>query len=76
MLLFIVIVLLVLHRRRWYGYNPYWHNAHYRGYGPYGPPYSGHIWNGYTWQPNYSAQYGYGPYCADPYGYYRRPYWR
>ena len=72
MLLFIVIVLILLHRHHRYGYNPYWNYPHYRGYGP---GYQGYFWNGYTWQPNYGAGSWYGANYGHPYGYhYRRPY--
>ncbi|WP_419804887.1 hypothetical protein [Terriglobus sp.] len=68
MLLAILVVLFLLHRRRWYGYGPCWGYPYYRGYGPYGAASYGYVWNGYSWQPNYGSYYVY------PYGYYRRPY--
>ncbi|GAA3753520.1 hypothetical protein [Terriglobus aquaticus] len=72
MLLFLVILFLLLHRRRWYGYGyyPYWGYPQYRGYGPYGPSYNGYVWNGYAWQPQYGPAYYRGGY-----GYCRRAYW-
>lgn len=75
MLLFLVIAVLLLSRRRWYGYcyHPYGGYPQYRDYPAYPPNEYGYVWNGYTWQ----ARYPGAPYPAGyayPYGYRHRPY--